>query len=74
MVRQHYGKVMAKAKAEMRWCHATCVNWRRCAGATVDFHEAALNHIGWPQLPPEGSRTGEEREQLGEIAEQLCYA
>ena len=44
------------------------------AGVTVDFHEAALNHIGCLQLPPEGPRTREGREQLGEIAEQPCRA
>ena len=40
------------------------------AGATADLDEAPLNHIGRPQLPPEGPRTLEEHEQLGEIAEQ----
>ena len=37
-------------------------------GATADFHEAPLHHMGPPQRPPEGPRTLEEGEQLGAIA------
>ena len=42
-------------------------------GATADFHEAPLNHIGRPQLPPEGPRTLEKGEQLGKLAKQPCH-
>ena len=37
-------------------------------GATADFHEAPLHHMGRPQRSPEGPRTLEEGEQLGAIA------
>ena len=43
-------------------------------GATADFHEAPLHHMGPPQRPPEGPRTLEEGEQLGAIATPPCHA
>ena len=43
-------------------------------GATADFHEAPLHHMGRPQRPPEGPRTLEEGEQLGAIATPPCHA
>jgi len=40
------------------------------SGPPSHFDEAPLNHIGRPELAPEGPRALEEREQLGQIPEQ----
>ena len=43
------------------------------AGPAADFDEAPLNHVRRPELPPEVTWTLEEREQLGQIPEELRH-